>query len=118
MCIRDSWYSLVAKPSSIDSNHPVKKLDTYILTEKVLTPLLNIRDLKTDDRIQFVSGEKGMKGLKKLVDKGPWEVAFALYPISPSQLIDVADANLIMPPKSTWIEPKLRSGLTIYPLDE
>ncbi|MFK8046343.1 MAG: DUF1015 domain-containing protein [Crocinitomicaceae bacterium] len=118
MYIGKHWYSLLSKSAGINSDHPVKKLDTYILTEKVLKPLLNIHDIKTDNRIEFVSGDQGMKGLKKLVDKGDWELAFALYPISPQQLIEVADANMIMPPKSTWIEPKLRSGLTIYPLDE
>jgi len=118
MYLENSWYSLTPKELIIDLNHPVKKLDTAILTSLVLKPILNIHDLKTDDRIDFVSGDKGMKGLKKLVDKGEAKLAFALYPISPQQLIEVADANLIMPPKSTWIEPKLRSGLTIYPLDD
>ena len=82
-----------------------------------MKPILNIKDLKEDERIDFVSGDRGMKGLKKMVDKGLAKVAFGLHPISPKQLIAVADANMIMPPKSTWIEPKLRSGLTIYPLE-
>ncbi len=118
MYIENTWYSLTAKKEFIDFSHPVKKLDTRVLTSLVLKPILNIHDLKTDDRIDFVSGDKGMKGLKKIVDKGKAKLAFALYPISPQELIEVADANLIMPPKSTWIEPKLRSGLTIYPLDD
>lgn len=112
------WYSLKVKNGLIDSNDPVKRLDTDILTQLVLDPILNIKDIKVDNRISFVSGDKGMKGLKKLVDKGLAELAFALYPISPQQLIEVADADRIMPPKSTWIEPKLRSGLTIYPLED
>lgn len=115
--INQSWYSLKIKDGIIDSNDPVKRLDTDILTELVLRPILNIQDIKTDQRISFISGDKGMKGLKKVVDKGGAELAFALYPISPQQLIEVADASMIMPPKSTWIEPKLRSGLTIYPLE-
>lgn len=112
------WYSLILKEGIVDMSHPVEKLDTDILTKLVLKPILGITDLKTDDRIDFVSGNKGMKGLKKIVDKKQAKLAFALYPISPQQLIAVADAQLIMPPKSTWIEPKLRSGLTIYPLDD
>ena len=118
MYMENTWYSLIPKPSLINFDHPVEKLDTAILTSQVLKPILDIHDLKTNDRINFVSGDKGMKGLKKAVDKGKAKLAFALFPISPQQLIDVADANLIMPPKSTWIEPKLRSGLTIYPLDD
>ena len=112
------WYSLVIKEEFINKDHPVECLDTYILTHSVLKPILGIKDLKTDDRIDFVSGDKGMKGLRKVIEKGDAKIAFALFPISPQQLIAVADANLIMPPKSTWIEPKLRSGLTIYPLDD
>ncbi|MDX1349929.1 MAG: DUF1015 domain-containing protein [Putridiphycobacter sp.] len=116
--IDKNWYSLELIDGLVDMDHPVRCLDTNILTELVLKPILDIHDLKTDDRIDFISGDKGMKGLRKMVDKGTAKLAFALFPISPQQLIAVADANLIMPPKSTWIEPKLRSGLTIYPLDE
>ncbi|MFK8037907.1 MAG: DUF1015 domain-containing protein [Crocinitomicaceae bacterium] len=118
MYLDNQWYNLLVKDHLIDKNDPVKCLDTYILTQLVLRPILNIQDIKTDNRIDFISGDKGMKGLKKAVDKGVAKLAFALYPISPQQLIKVADADLIMPPKSTWIEPKLRSGLTIYPLDD
>ncbi len=117
MYLDQKWYALTPKPEFINHSHPVECLDTYILTHLILKPILNIQDLKEDERIDFVSGDKGMKGLKKMVDKGFAKVAFGLFPISPKQLIDVADANLIMPPKSTWIEPKLRSGLTIYPLE-
>ncbi|MFD1553500.1 DUF1015 domain-containing protein [Putridiphycobacter roseus] len=117
MYLEQKWYSLTPLPELINYEHPVERLDTYILTQLILQPILNIQDLKEDERIDFVSGDKGMKGLKKVVDKGVAKVAFGLFPISPRQLIDVADANLIMPPKSTWIEPKLRSGLTIYPLE-
>ena len=117
MYLNQHWYILNPKEEKIEKTHPVKSLDTQILTEFILEPILNIMDLKSDDRISFVSGDKGMKGLKKVVDKGEAEIAFALFPISPQQLIAVADANLIMPPKSTWVEPKMRSGLIIYPLD-
>ncbi len=117
MYLENSWYLLKPDKSIIDKNHPVESLDTRILTRLILEPILDIHDLKTDDRIAFVSGNRGIKGLKKTVDKGLAKVAFGLYPVSTQQLKAVADANMIMPPKSTWIEPKLRSGLTIYPLD-
>jgi len=117
MYLDQSWYLLNPNEENIDHNHPVESLDTRLLTRFLLEPILDIHDLKTDERISFISGDRGIKGLKKAVDKGSAMVAFGLFPVSPKQLIDVADANLIMPPKSTWIEPKLRSGLTIYPLD-
>ena len=117
MYVGNTWYLLKPKTGLIDQNHPVESLDTRVLTKYILEPILDIHDLKTDERIAFISGNRGAKGLKKMVDKGLAKVAFGLFPVSPKQLIDVADANMIMPPKSTWIEPKLRSGLTIYPLD-
>ncbi len=118
MYLDKRWYILTPNKNIVSKKHPVDSLDTQILTAYILKPILNISDLRSDDRISFISGDKGMEGLKKLVDKGEAKVAFGLFPVTTSQLIDVADANLIMPPKSTWIEPKLRSGLTIYPLDE
>ena len=117
MYLDQTWYLLKPKTELIDKDHPVESLDTRLLTKLLLEPILDIHDLKTDERIAFISGDQGVKGLKRRVDKGEAKVAFGLFPVSPKQLIDVADANLIMPPKSTWIEPKLRSGLTIYPLD-
>lgn len=118
MYLDQHWYILNPKEEKIQKDHPVKSLDTQILTEFILEPILNIMDLKTDDRINFVSGDKGIKGLKQIVDKKRGRVAFALYPVTPKQVIDVSDAGLIMPPKSTWVEPKMRSGLIIYPLDD
>ena len=90
----------------------------HILSDHLLKPIFNITSLKTDQRIDFISGNKGLNGIKKAVDSGKFKVGFGLYPVSPKQLKDVADANLIMPPKSTWIEPKMISGLTIYPLND
>lgn len=116
MYIENQWYNLQAKEGTFNRENPVENLDTHILTKNILEPLFNIHDLKTDKRIQFMSGDKGMQGLKNAVDKGKYAVAFGLYPVLAEQLKEVADAELIMPPKSTWIEPKLRSGLTIYPL--
>ncbi|MBK6527521.1 MAG: DUF1015 family protein [Crocinitomicaceae bacterium] len=92
-------------------------MDSAILTNFLLEPVLNIKDLKTDERIDFVSGNKGHQGITDAVDSGKFKVGFLLFPVSADQLMRVADEDQIMPPKSTWIEPKLRSGLTIYPLD-
>ena len=92
-------------------------LDVTILTNEVLSPLLGIEDLRTSKRIDFVGGIRGIGELKKRVDSGEMEVAFALYPVSMKQLITIADSGLIMPPKTTWFEPKLRSGLVIHELD-
>ena len=116
MYVQNNWYSLTAKPGTYHSNDPVGSLDASILSEHILSPILGIKDLKTDKRIKFVSGIKGMKELKSQVDSERMKVAFGLYPVSMKQLKDVADNNCIMPPKTTWIEPKLRSGLVIYSL--
>ena len=102
----------------IPKNDPVNSLDTALLTNLILTPLLEIEDLKTDDRISFISGEENMDKIISKVDKDENNIAFLLFPISMNQIKKVADQNQIMPPKSTWIEPKLRSGLTIYPIKE
>lgn len=112
------WYSLDAKKEIIHNNQPVGSLDASILTEHILAPILNIQDLKTDKRIGFVSGIKGMKELKNQVDKWNFKVAFGLYPVEMEQLKQIADTNNIMPPKTTWVEPKMRSGLVIYSLKE
>ena len=114
MYIDKSWYLLTAKPSAIDENNAVESLDVSILQNKVLAPLLAIEDPRTDKRISFVGGIRGTKELMNKVDSGKYKVAFSMYPTSIEELIKVADKNLIMPPKSTWFEPKLRSGLLIY----
>jgi uncharacterized protein (DUF1015 family) len=118
MYLDGSWYSLDAKKEIIHNEEPVGSLDASILTEHILAPILNIQDLKTDKRIGFVSGIKGMKELKNQVDKWNFKVAFGLYPVEMEQLKQIADTNNIMPPKTTWVEPKMRSGLVIYSLEE
>lgn len=117
MYFNSAWYQLVPKPEKYDSTHPVKSLDTAILTDLLLDPVLHIKDLKTDKRIDFISGNKGIEGIMDAVDSERFRIGFALFPVSAQQLKKVSDEQMIMPPKSTWIEPKLRSGLTIYPLD-
>jgi uncharacterized protein (DUF1015 family) len=114
MYLEGQWYSLMAKPGTYNDNDPIGVLDVTILSEKVLEPLLNIRDLRTDKRIDFVGGMRGLKELERRVNSGEMKVAFALYPVSMKQLIDIADSGKIMPPKTTWFEPKLRSGLVVH----
>ena len=116
MLLGDTWYILEAKPE-IRSNHPVDGLDVAILQNHVLSPMLGIEDPKTDKRIDFVGGIRGIEGLEKRV-KTDSVVAFAMYPTSIHELFAVADAGLLMPPKSTWFEPKLRSGLFIHQIGE
>jgi len=118
MYLAGKWYSLTAKKGTYDENDNVGNLDARILTQNILTPILGISDLKTDNRIEFIEGTKGSIGLQQKVDNEEAVVAFGLYPVSIEQLKAVADANDIMPPKSTWIEPKMRSGLTIYSLED
>jgi len=118
MYLDGNWYSLDAKKEIIHNDEPVGSLDATILTDHILSPILNIHDLKTDKRIGFVSGIKGMKELKNQVDKWNFTVAFGLYPVEMEQLKHIADTNSIMPPKTTWVEPKMRSGLVIYSLSE
>lgn len=118
MCIEGSWYHLKCKPEIIDENHPVKCLDAEILTQFVLDPILGIKDLKTDDRIEFASGDFPLTKFEKKIVQGDFKIGFVLYPLSIDEVKRVADNQLIMPPKSTWVEPKLRSGLTIYPINE
>ena len=115
--VEGCWYRLVAKEGSWDTNDPVADLDVTILSEQVLAPLLNITDLRKDNRIDFVGGIRGLDELEKRVDSGEMEAAFALYPVSMDQLLNIADAGEIMPPKTTWFEPKLRSGLFIHDLE-
>lgn len=115
MYIDSKWYKLTAK-NEIIPDDPVKSLDVSILQENVLNPLLGIENPRKDKRIDFIGGIRGLKELEKLVDSGKFKVAFALYPTSISQLISVADSGKVMPPKSTWFEPKLRSGMVIHRL--
>lgn len=114
MYLGKNWYLLTAKPTAFDEHDAVGSLDVSILQNKVLSPLLGIQDPRTDRRISFVGGIRGTKELIKEVDSGNYKIAFSMYPTSIEELMKVADQNLIMPPKSTWFEPKLRSGLLIY----
>ncbi len=117
MYLDGNWYKLTAKTGTYDDNDPIGQLDVTVLSEKILEPVLNIKDLRTSKRIDFVGGIRGLGELKKRVDSGAYKVAFALYPVSMQQLINIADTGNIMPPKTTWFEPKLRSGLVIHELD-
>ena len=117
MYLEGQWYSLTAKEGTYDDGNPIGVLDVTILSDSVLDRILGIKDLRTDKRIDFVGGIRGLGELKKRVDSGEMAVAFALYPVSMKQLIDIADTGNIMPPKTTWFEPKLRSGLVIHSLE-
>lgn len=117
MYLKGKWYSLRAKPDICSDNDPVGILDVTILTEFVLKPVLDIQDLRRSKRIDFIGGIRGLDELKKRVDSHEMRVAFALYPVSMEQLINIADSGNIMPPKTTWFEPKLRSGLVIHLLE-
>lgn len=117
MYLDGEWYSLKARPGRYDDSDPIGVLDVTVLSRLVLDKLLGIKDLRTDKRIDFVGGIRGLGELSRRVDSGEMKVAFALYPVSMAQLIDIADSGMIMPPKTTWFEPKLRSGLAIHTLD-
>jgi uncharacterized protein (DUF1015 family) len=117
MYLEGKWYSLTARDGTYDDNDPIGGLDVTILTNQILSPILDIQDLRRSKRIDFVGGIRGLGELKKRVDSGEMKVAFALYPVSMKQLISIADSGNIMPPKTTWFEPKLRSGLVIHLLD-
>ena len=116
MYLGGKWYKLTAKQGTYDVADPVGVLDVTILTKQVLEPHLNIKDLRRSERIEFIGGIRGVGELKKRVDNGDMKVAFALYPVSMEQLMDIADNDMIMPPKVTWFEPKLRSGMIIHSL--
>jgi uncharacterized protein (DUF1015 family) len=116
MYLNNKWYKLVAKAGTYNDNDPVEVLDVTILSKQVLEPLLNIVDLRTDKRIDFVGGIRGLGELEKRVNSGEMEVAFALNAVSMQQLMDISDNDMIMPPKVTWFEPKLRSGLFVHQL--
>lgn len=117
MYLEGLWYSLTSRPGTYNDNDPIGCLDVTVLSDQVLSPLLNITDLRKSKRIDFVGGIRGLKELSDRVDSGEMAVAFALYPVTMKQLMDIADNGMIMPPKTTWFEPKLRSGLVIHSLD-
>ena len=111
-----NWYSLTARPGRYDANDPIGVLDATISSEIILDGILDIKDLRTSNRVDFVGGIRGLQELKRRVDSGEMKAALALYPVSMKQLIDIADTGNTMPPKTTWFEPKLRSGLVIHKL--
>lgn len=111
------WFVLTARDAIVDESDPIARLDVSILQDRVLAPLLGIADPRTDERVAFVGGIRGTAELERLVDSGDYAVAFALHPTSPGEVMDVADSGAIMPPKSTWFEPKLRSGLFVHAID-
>ena len=117
MYLEKSWYKLTPRKDSFDEDDPIDSLDASILQNNLLGPVLGIIDPRTDDRIKFIGGIRGMGELEKLVRSGEYAVAFSLYPASMEQIMKVADAGKIMPPKSTWFEPKLRSGIFVHELD-
>jgi len=118
MYLNNTWYALRSKTGTFNNQDPVGVLDVTILSKQVLEPILGIKDLRTDKRIEFVGGIRGLGELEKRVDSGEMKVAFSLFPVSMSQLIDISDNDMIMPPKVTWFEPKLRSGLFVHDLSE
>jgi uncharacterized protein (DUF1015 family) len=117
MYLEGTWYGLTAKEGTYDDNDPINSLDVSVLSQTVFEPILNIKDLRTSTRIDFVGGIRGLGELQRRVDSGEMAVAFALNPVSMQQLMHIADTGNIMPPKVTWFEPKLRSGLVIHKLD-
>jgi len=117
MYLDGKWYALTAKQGTYNDHDPIGVLDVTILSNQLLDPVLGIKDLRRDKRIDFIGGIRGLEELERRVDSGKMAVAFALYPVSMKQLIDIADSGNIMPPKTTWFEPKLRSGLVVHKLD-
>lgn len=117
MYLDEKWYCLTAKEGTYDDTDPIEVLDVTILSNQILGKHLDIKDLRTSKRIDFVGGIRGLEALKSRVDSGEMQIAFALYPVSMQQLINIADTGNIMPPKTTWFEPKLRSGLVIHELN-
>ena len=109
---------MTAKPGTYDDNDPIGVLDVTVSSDLILKDILGITDLRSDKRIDFVGGIRGLEELKKRVDSGEMKMALALYPVTMDQLINIADSGNIMPPKTTWFEPKLRSGLVIHKLDD
>jgi len=118
MYLNGHWYSLTAKPGTYNDNDPIGVLDVTVLSNLVFDKILNLGDLRTSNRIDFVGGIRGLGELQKRVDSGEMVAAFALYPVTMNQIINIADTGNIMPPKTTWFEPKLRSGLVIHKLSK
>ncbi|CAN5821968.1 DUF1015 domain-containing protein [soil metagenome] len=116
--LNSNWYELILHKELGHDEEPVESLDAYLLTQHILSPILGIHDLKTDSRIGFVSGIKGFEELKNQVDNWKFKAAFGLYPVQMDELKRIADAGNIMPPKTTWVEPKMRSGLVVFSLSE
>ena len=117
MYLKGTWYKLTAKPGTFDKDDPVNSLDVAILQNNLLNPILGIGDPRTDERIDFIGGIRGIGELEKVVDNGKFAVSFSMYPTSIEQLMNIADSGKVMPPKSTWFEPKLRSGLIVHSYD-
>jgi len=117
MYLKGTWYKLTAKPGTFDSKDPVASLDVSIMQNNLLAPILGIGDPRTDKRIDFIGGIRGIKELERIVDNGKFVVSFSMFPTSIEQLMQIADSGEVMPPKSTWFEPKLRSGMVIHTLD-
>ena len=113
MYLNKTWYQLIAKEGTF-TNDPIGILDVTILQNNLLEPILNIKDQRTDKRIDFIGGIRGLSELEKRVDSDGMKVAFSLYPVTIDQLFDIADSGNVMPPKSTWFEPKLRDGLLTH----
>jgi uncharacterized protein (DUF1015 family) len=118
MYLNGTWYALFARPGTYNSEDAVASLDCQILSDNILAPVFNISDLRTDSRIDFLPGDEGPRGIMKAIDSGKYAVGFGLFPVTMSQLKRVSDEGKVMPPKSTYIQPKLRSGLTVYNLNE
>ena len=114
--LKGAWYSLMLKPGLVDETDPIESLDVSISSKRILDEILGIKDLRSDKRIDFVGGLRGLSELKRRVDSGEMQMALALYPVSMQQIIRIADSGNIMPPKATWFEPKLRSGLVVHKL--
>ncbi len=112
--LNKTWYKLTAKPGTYNDNDPIDVLDVTIMSNHILDPILGIKDQRTDKRIDFVGGIRGLGELEKRVNSGEMQLAISLYPVSIQQLINIADSGNVMPPKSTWFEPKLRSGLVVH----
>ena len=117
MYLEGKWYGLFAKPGTYDDEDPIGVLDVDISSRLILDDILGIKDLRSDKRIDFVGGLRGLGELKRRVDSGEMKMALALHPVTMQQIMDIADSGKIMPPKATWFEPKLRSGLIIHKLD-
>ncbi len=116
--LEGEWYSLTAKQGTYNDQDPIGVLDVTVSSDLILRDILGITDLRSDKRIDFVGGIRGLEELKRRVDSGEMKMALALYPVTMDQLINIADTGNIMPPKTTWFEPKLRSGLVIHKLED